>query len=391
MIKQNRRFFIDVNYLTEAGPGNSTAGSVFLSNVPEDRKRVIGVLAKGKGCGIRAGVTASLTATMALRLAESGAELDQIAELILHSPEKTFIDSLESPAFSVVEVTSDGKGQVLEFGHPPVHLYRGGEEFPIERVPNAVFNDMKKTVYRSTVQCEAGDRLILFTDSFSARFGGVEILNSEIKKTLGRSPGFSSRELIHHLYKTSFEVEGGNTKERERRTCFTVAALYMRKPKRLCIATGAPYDREKDKVLAKKVDAFGGFKAICGGTTAHIIARERGKELRIDGKSIIPGAPPAMTMEGVDLITEGTLTLGKVIQRLEYGVDSDFFPKEPAERLIALILESDLIRFIVGTRINETHQDPNLPAELDIRRNVVRRITGILKERYLKETAVEYL
>ena len=55
------------------------------------------------------------------------------------------------------------------------------------------------------------------------------------------------------------------------------------------------------------------------------------------------------------------------------------------------MLESDIVEFLVGTRINEAHQDPNVPVELDLRRNIVRRITHLLESRYLKETSVRFV
>ncbi len=390
MTGQNRRFFIDVDFLTEPGAGNSTAGSKFLSNVPEDRSRVVSVLAEGEGCGVRAGVTASLTATMALRLAEKGINLEQIAELILHSPETTFIEKLDCPAFSVLEVSSGGTVEILEFGHPPVHLYRKGDALPINRDPISLFDDLNKTVYRSRVVCESGDRIMLFTESFADRFGGPDTLNSTIKKLLGNDPGLSSRELIHQAYETSFTLTERQLMGASRR-CFTAASLFLRRPRKLLIVTGAPYEKEKDPLLAKRTAAFDGKKAVCGGTTAAIISRELDRNMALDVKQAGESVPPTMLMEGIDLITEGTLTLGRVTGILEHGIGSDFRPKDAAEHLAALMLDSDLIRFIVGTRINETHQDPNLPAELDIRRNVVRRISRVLREGYLKEVGIEFI
>lgn len=390
MTKQSKRFFIDVDFLTEPGAGNSTAGSMFLSNVPEDRSRVVSVLAEGEGCGVRAGVTASLTATMALRLAEKGIGLEQIAELILHSPETTFIEKLDSPSFSVLEARSGGTVEILEFGHPPVHLYRQGNDLPLGREPIALFDDLNKTVYRSRAACESGDRIMLFTESFADRFGGLDALNSTIKKLIRNDPTLSSRDLIHRAYETSFELTGSQPPGASRR-CFTAASLFLRRPRKLLIATGAPYEKAKDPLLAKRTAAFDGKKAVCGGTTAAIISRELHRHLALDVKQAGESVPPTMVMEGIDLITEGTLTLGRVISILDYGAAADFRPRDAAEHLVALMLDSDIIEFLVGTRINETHQDPNLPAELDIRRNVVRRISRVLKERYVKEVTVEFM
>ena len=94
-------------------------------------------------------------------------------------------------------------------------------------------------------------------------------------------------------------------------------------------------------------------------------------------------------MEGADLVTEGILTLTRTCRILERTEEAR--PDDPASRLYELLMESDRITFVVGTRINEAHQDPSLPVELEIRRNIVRNLARLLEERHLKETSVSYI
>ena len=94
-------------------------------------------------------------------------------------------------------------------------------------------------------------------------------------------------------------------------------------------------------------------------------------------------------MEGADLVTEGILTLTRTCRILEHAEEAR--PDDPASRLYELLMESDRITFVVGTRINEAHQDPSLPVELEIRRNIVRNLAQLLEERHLKETSVSYI
>jgi hypothetical protein len=94
-------------------------------------------------------------------------------------------------------------------------------------------------------------------------------------------------------------------------------------------------------------------------------------------------------MEGVDLVTEGILTLTEVQRILESGN----LPMESnaATQLVELLRESDVIEFVVGTRINDAHQDPSLPVDLEIRRNLLKRIKQVLEENYLKEVNIRYI
>ena len=97
-------------------------------------------------------------------------------------------------------------------------------------------------------------------------------------------------------------------------------------------------------------------------------------------------------MEGADLVTEGIITLGAVSEMLEHHgeIDTYTLKQNAATRMVNLFMESDRITFIVGTAINEAHQDPNMPIELDIRRNVVKRIAALLKDKFRKEIIIKY-
>jgi hypothetical protein len=96
-------------------------------------------------------------------------------------------------------------------------------------------------------------------------------------------------------------------------------------------------------------------------------------------------------MDGFDLVTEGTLTLGEVLRLLEQGFDPEQTRANAAVRLANLLLDSDIVNFAVGTRINEAHQDPNIPIELDLRRNIVKRIAQLLESKHMKRVLIHYL
>lgn len=104
-----------------------------------------------------------------------------------------------------------------------------------------------------------------------------------------------------------------------------------------------------------------------------------------------PKVPPSAKMEGFDLITEGTLTLGAVLRLLEEGFTPEDLRPNAAVKLAAMLLDSDIVKFAVGTRINEAHQDPNIPVELDLRRNIVKRIAEILETKHMTRVVIQYL
>ena len=96
-------------------------------------------------------------------------------------------------------------------------------------------------------------------------------------------------------------------------------------------------------------------------------------------------------MPGVNLITEGVLTLARVKSLLEQTPTSDLPGQGTDFELARILLEHDRIDFVVGTRINPQHQDPALPVELELRRNVIKEIARLLATKFLKEIRIEYL
>jgi hypothetical protein len=169
------------------------------------------------------------------------------------------------------------------------------------------------------------------------------------------------------------------------------AIIYFREPRKLLICTGPPYEKDKDKDLSSKVLAYKGKVILCGGTTADIVARELNRSIVDELIFEDPELPPESFLEGIDLVTEGILTLQKVNELLKTYNNSVRLGKGPADKIVRLIMESDEIHFVIGTRINIAHQDPNLPVDLEIRRTVVKRIARLLEEKWLKKVTFEYI
>ena len=92
--------------------------------------------------------------------------------------------------------------------------------------------------------------------------------------------------------------------------------------------------------------------------------------------------------DGIELVTEGIFTLSRAATYLEKG---DHAKLDPAQQLVELMRRHDIIEFVVGTRINEAHQDPNLPIDLELRRNIIRRLETVLRDRYMKEVRITFV
>jgi hypothetical protein len=172
----------------------------------------------------------------------------------------------------------------------------------------------------------------------------------------------------------------------------TCGVVYFRSPRQLLVMSGAPLNRGHDPDLARFAERTPGRKAICGGTTANIISRQLDRSIEIDMRQAHDArVPPTARMQGFDLVTDGILTLGEVLRLLEEGFAPEELKPNAAVRLAVMLLDSDVVKFAVGTRINEAHQDPIIPVDLDLRRNIAKRIAQILEDRHMKRVVIQYL
>jgi hypothetical protein len=340
-------------------------------------------------------VLANLTATMALRYTTAFVDVRQSAKTIMDTLPVCEKRKISYSTFTIVDLDEDGKTRVIEHGNPPLILLRGQTPVPIERASLTLETWKDRVIYYSEFDTQLGDRIVFFSDGVSqsglGRVGlplgwGQDRVTDFLQRQISTENEISSRELSRKLVAEALTNDGRAAKDD-----ITCGAIYYRRPRRLLVITGPPFSKERDGELAEMVQTFDGRKAICGGTTAGIVSRLLGRPVTMDLKNLDPEIPPAAVMEGIDLVTEGTVTLAKVSEILERGNPGEPARKNPATDLVSLMLQSDIVEFVVGTRINEAHQDPNIPVELDLRRNIIRKVASLLETRHLKEARIRFI
>jgi hypothetical protein len=298
--------------------------------------------------------------------------------------------------FTVVDMANTGETRIIEHGNPPFLLVRPNGELQVSKTEVRPARWQDRVIGFSSFEVQREDRIVFFSDGitqagmgeFRTPLGwGLENVDKFIREKIDRYPHISARELSRLLVARAEEVDGLSAKDD-----ITCGVVYFRSPRQLLVITGAPFNRAHDHDLAKLAERTPGRKVICGGTTANIISRLLNREIQIDMRQPLhPKIPPSARMEGFDLVTEGTLTLGEVLRLLEENFAPEEMKSNPAVRLAAMLLDSDIVEFAVGTRINEAHQDPNIPVELDLRRNIVKRIAQLLETRHMKRVLIHYL
>ena len=395
MITTTRDFFLDIDFYQFCKHHQYVTGDVFLTHKIKEEDRVIAVLSDGLGSGIKASVLATLTATMALKYTSNYADVRETAEVIMDTLPVCSIRKISYSTFTIVDISGYGHARVIEHGNPQYVLLRGTEMVAVPKTPVQLEKWHDREVDFSEFDVHIGDRILFFSDGISqAGMGrpdfplgwGRRRVVEQVQKWIGWEEGISSRQLAMKAAIRARQIDDYEPKDD-----ITCGVMYLRHPRQLLVVTGPPFSPTKDAELAALVDSFSGRKVICGGTTATIVARELDRNIDMDLDRIDPEIPPDSQMEGVDLVTEGTLTLSKVAEILERGQKPESMRSNPATALANLLMDSDVIYFVVGTRVNEAHQDPNLPMELDIRRNIIKKITWLLEEKYLKETHKRFI
>ncbi len=393
--------FIDVDYSQIYKHGQKIGGDVFLLSRNPDDNQIVCTLSDGLGSGVKANVLASLTAHMAHKLSFSPINLTHSAKIIMNTLPVCKERKISYSTFTIADIRfptwDDIEVQLAEYDNPPSLHFVGTEPIKWERQKIDLQREgafKKEFLEQSQFRLAVGDRLIMFTDGVTQAGLGkslplgwrLEGARKFIQEQITANPNISSRELSKAIVRKAYSLDG--LASRDDITCVVV---YVRKPRRTVIVTGPPFTKEADEILGQKLREFNGRKIVSGGTTAQIVSRLFEKKIKVDMHSWSPDVPPCSTMEGVDLVTEGMLTLSKVATVLEEKTPTTELPDDAVKRFVDILLDSDQVHFIVGTKINEAHQDPNIPVEIGIRRTIIGRLRNALEQNYLKETSQEYL
>ncbi|MBO8431275.1 SpoIIE family protein phosphatase [Spirochaetes bacterium] len=386
--------FIDIDCSQMKKYNQNAYGDYFVSKRYPDEARLIAVLSDGLGSGIKANILSCMTATMLLRFIENQQiPIRQAAEIIMNSLPVCKVRRISYSTFSAIDVDDDGNAKIVEEGNPEFLWIRDNEVMTpsYETIQSKTFKNRKLRVYK--IKLRLGDRLIFCSDGVTqAGLGGGRLklglrrdgLIVLVKDKLLEHPDISSSELSDYIVQQARNIET----DRQPKDDISACVLYFREPRQALVFTGPPYHQQKDKEYAQMFANFKGKKAIAGGTTANLISRELNRPITMDTTISIGKLPACSYMEGVDLVTEGILTLTKTLEYLESGTqDID----NAAGKLVEFLLDSDCINFMVGAKLNQAHYDPALPIEIEIRKNIIKKIAKVLEEKYFKKVTVQYM
>ncbi|ERP32068.1 SpoIIE family protein phosphatase [Chitinivibrio alkaliphilus] len=390
--------FIELEYSQHYKHTERIGGDVFIKRRCSTDGSITAVLSDGLGSGVKAHVLANLTAHMGHRFLNGAMDIRQSAEIIMNSLPVCKERRISYATFTMLHMDNRGRANLIEYDTPSLILLRNNR--PVTTKPRQIVLH-RSTAFKEEVLLHTpldlhhGDRLVFFSDGVpqsgmgSPRFPlgwRPEAVSEFIVDILHRTPQISARALAEKI--TQRALSHDRSRAQDDITC---ASLYVRTPRKTLLVSGPSLKTAEDTRMARTCAEFTGKKIICGGTTARIISRIWEKPLQIQLHNRTRHVPPSSTLEGVDLVTEGILTLSKTVEYLGAYPNIPTATKDPAYALTKLLIESDEVHFLIGTKINEAHQDPSMPVEVGIRRNIITRIIEILEKKHLKQTSLEFI
>ncbi|WP_346066334.1 SpoIIE family protein phosphatase [Lacrimispora amygdalina] len=348
------------------------------------------ILADGMGSGVKANILATMTSKILGTMFLNGATLEECVETIVETLPVCQVRQVAYSTFSILQVFHNGDAYLVEFDNPGCIFIRDGSLVPIPHSMR-VIRDKKINEYRFRVK--KGDALILLSDG-TIHAGVGQLLNfgwlwedvaayavKQYRLTI------SAVRLANALCRACDELyqyrPGDDT---------TVAVMRIIDSKPVHLMTGPPKDPEDDVCMVK--DFLSGDdttkRIICGGTSANIVSRTMDKKLTVSLDYYDPDLPPVAYIDGIELVTEGVLTLNRVLKLLKRyvkneSVTEEFFlelDKPNGASMVAKMIIEDCteLKLYVGKAINSAYQNPGLPFDLGIRQNLVEQLKHAVEE-----------
>jgi Stage II sporulation protein E (SpoIIE). len=397
---EEKKYHTEVGHFQINHAGEKICGDVFLSKRIPEENRVLCVLSDGMGHGVRANVLATLTATIALNFSMEHKDANALAGIIMKALPVCSERKLSYSTYTIIDISlENGSVSILEYDNPQTLILRGNRIYVPEWTQVKYEGDTRDKRGMDLKKCSfvprMEDRIVFCSDGIvqSGLGKGLEMgwgrndYVQFVREIVEATPTISAVDLAERVVKRAAANDLYTPKDD-----LSCGVVYFRQPRKAILCTGPPFNTEKDKEFADILRYFRGKKIISGATTTEIIARELDRTVTNEER-IDTALPPSSKMEGIDLVTEGVLTLSKATHLLNsVKLNTKIqFGKGPADQICELLLDTDEIYILVGTKINEDHHDPTLPVEIEIRRHLVLRLAKVLSEKFMKVVTIDYM
>ncbi|WP_343246799.1 SpoIIE family protein phosphatase [Diplocloster hominis] len=344
----------------------------------------IAILADGMGSGVKANILATLTSKILGTMFQNGASIEDAVETIVKTLPICQVRKVAYATFSILQIFHNGEGYLVEFDNPECVLIRDRKLMDIPFTHRELEG---KDIREWRFQVQMGDCFVLMSDGV-VYAGAGEILNL----------GWTRDSMAEYALKCM-----KTTTSASRLTAMLSRAcddLYLQKPgddttvcvtrviprRLVSIFTGPPEDPGDDRKLMEQFMGESGCKIVCGGTSANIAAKYLDKPITTQIQSASSDVPPMAEIEGMDLVTEGIITMNKALKLLRQyirdEVDVDFFlaldEDNGAARLAKILIEECTeLKLFVGKAVNQAY---DATMDLDLRMNLIGQLKSVVEQ-----------
>ena len=365
----------------------------FFTTVSDDDATTF-VLSDGMGSGVKANILATLTAKILATMTANHLSIRDSVTTLAQTLPVCSVRKLAYSTFTLMQVLPDWQVYLAQFDNPQAILLRDGKsvEYPTQEL---MVGD--KRILESRLTLQSGDVFLLMTDGVThAGLGNLipdgwqreGVLQYEEKIY---TPDLSAKNLAARVADACRDLYLERIDDD-----VTVAVFKMRTRQAVNLLVGPPRQHEDDEAFMHRFFASEGTHIVCGGSTAQMVSRYLGRQLIISEDYVDPDIPPVAKIRGIDLVTEGIVTLSRVLEISSRYASSQSIPshwdtRSDAATQIARVLLEDAtdIHFFVGRAVNPSHQSPSLHIDFSLKMSIIEKLEKILREMG-KRVTVEY-
>ncbi len=343
------------------------------------------VLSDGLGSGVKASILSTLTSKIISTMLSEGLSLEECVETIAATLPVCSLRGVAYSTFTIIHLLNNQTAELIQYDNPHIIAIR---DYELWDYPKTEMNIGGKKIFKSVISLHENDIFIAMSDgcphagigtAYNFGWKREEIaLFMEALAPIGYTAKTLSTMLVDECNKLYGDKPGDDA---------TACVVRVRKREPMNLLFGPPSNRDDADRMMSLFFSKEGKHIVCGGTTSSIAAKFLGKPVKASLNFERSDIPPIASIEGVDLVTEGVITVNRV---LEYAKDylgnntqyEQWSLKKDGASLISRLLfeEATDINFYVGRAINPAHQNPDLPINFNIKMNLVEELSACLKK-----------
>ncbi len=343
------------------------------------------VLADGLGSGVKANILSILTSKIISTMMAAGLPIEECVSTIAATLPVCSVRGVAYSTFTIMHLINNETIEIIQYDNPQVIVLRGNKHYDY---PKTEMNIDGKKIYKSTIRLKEDDIFIAMSDGcphagigMAYNFGWKREDIIEFMETISIA-GFTAKNLSTMLIDECEKLYGCEPGDDA-----TACIIKIRKREPMNLLFGPPSNRDDCDRMMSLFFSKAGKHIICGGTTSSIAAKYLNKPLKPTLNYENSDIPPIAEIDGVDLVTEGVITVNRVLEYArDYIGDNTMYEhwnykNDGASRICRLLFEEATdINFFVGRAINPAHQNPDLPITFSIKMNLVDELSNCLRQ-----------